>query len=88
MLRISRDDTNNRSVSLRLEGEMTGPWVDETDRICEAIIGSGQRLRIDLSQVAFVDRAGVELLGSLKKRKAVLDHCSPLLRAQLRLTRS
>ena len=86
MLRISRHDTNNRSVSLRLEGEITGPWVDETDRICEAIIGSGQHLRIDLSQVAFVDRAGVELLGSLKKRKAVLDHCSPLLRAQLHLT--
>ncbi len=85
MLRISRDDMNNRSVSLRLEGKMTGPWVDETDRICEAIIGSGQRLRIDLSQVTFVDRAGVKLLGRLKKRNAVLDHCSPLLRAQLRL---
>jgi len=88
MLRISRDKTSSSgSVSLRFEGEMTGPWVDETSRVCDAIMAGSQRLRMDLSRVAFVDRRGLELLARLKKRKMLLSHCSPLLKAQLRSLR-
>jgi anti-anti-sigma regulatory factor len=87
MLRISRGNANNGCVSVRFEGEMTGPWVAETSRVCETIIADGHRLRLDLAQVAFVDRAGVELLASLKKRDALLDHCSPFLAVQLRSAR-
>jgi anti-anti-sigma regulatory factor len=85
MLKISCSETGNGSVTLRLEGEITGPWVDETSRVCQLIIAQGQALRLDLEQVTFADRAAVELLGRLGKREAVLDHCSPFLKAQLRL---
>lgn len=83
MLRISRDNDNSGLVTLRLEGEITGPWVDETSRLCEGIIANGQRLRIDLADVTFADRTGVKLLGNLRTRQAMLDRCSPFLSAQL-----
>ena len=86
MLRISRQ-TTARSVTLRMEGEITGPWVDETDRVCASAIAAGGRLRIDLAQVTFVDRAGIELLSKLRRDNAVLKNCSPLLKAQLRSVR-
>lgn len=70
-------------MTLRLEGEISGPWVDETSRLCEGIMANGQRLRIDLADVTFADRTGVELLGNLRTRQAMLDHCSPFLKAQL-----
>ena len=85
MLKISYRETGNGSVTLRLEGEISGPWEDETSRVCELIIEQGQCLRMDLGQVTFADRAGVELLGKLEKREAVLDRCSPFLKAQLHL---
>jgi ABC-type transporter Mla MlaB component len=83
MLRISRDGAIHGSTCLRLEGDLAGPWVDETSRICEAIIANGERLQVDLAQVMFVDRAGVRLLAGLKERSAVLEHCSAFLKAQL-----
>jgi anti-anti-sigma regulatory factor len=83
MLKISHDNIDNASVILRLEGEIIGPWVDETSRVCERIMSKGQRVRMDLRQVTFADRAGVELLGNLAKREALLDNCSPFLKAQL-----
>ena len=88
MLRISRDNSNDGSVTLRLEGELSGPWINETSRLCEGIIATGQRLRIDLADVTFADRTGVELLGNLRTRQAMLDRCSPFLTAQLQLTAS
>jgi anti-anti-sigma regulatory factor len=88
MLRISRDNAKDGSVILRLEGEISGPWVDETSRLCEGIIANGQRLRIDLADVTFADRTGVELLGHLRTRRTRLDHCSPFLRARLELNAS
>ncbi len=85
MLKISRDNANDGSVTLRLEGEISGPSVDETSRLCEGIIATGQRLRIDLADVTFADRTGVELLGNLRTQQTSLDHCSLFLRAQLQL---
>jgi anti-anti-sigma regulatory factor len=86
MLRISQDEKTDGSVSVRLEGVLSGPWVDEMGRVCGVIVNNGQPLRIDLEEVIFVDRAGIELLANLRKRNAVLDHCSPFLNVQLAAT--
>ena len=83
MLRISRDEATNGCVNLRLEGELTGPWVDETRRVCEASTASGHKLRLDLAGVTFVDRAGLKLLTGLQKINAELENCSAFLKAQL-----
>jgi anti-anti-sigma regulatory factor len=86
MLRISQDEKTDGSVSVRLEGVLSGPWVDEMGRVCGVIVSNGQSLRIDLAEVIFVDRAGIDLLANLRKRNAVLDHCSPFLSVQLGAT--
>lgn len=83
MLKISRNEIGNGSVTLLLEGAITGPWVNETSRVCEMIMFNGQHIRMDLAQVTFADRAAIELLGSLAKRQAQLYNCSPFLKAQL-----
>ena len=84
MLRISRDEAINGSVNVRLEGALTGPWVVETKRVCEAAAARGDKLRLDLDGVSFVDRDGLKLLAQFQKTNAVLENCSAFLEAQLR----
>jgi ABC-type transporter Mla MlaB component len=84
MLRISRDQATNGSVNIRLEGVITGPWVEETKRVCGAAAAGGHKLRLDLAGISFVDREGVKLLARLQKTNAVLENCSAFLEAQLR----
>jgi len=86
MLRISLIRNQTGPVFLRLEGDVTGPWVKELDRICDPMIATGERLRIDLAEVGFVDRAGLELLAQLQEHEATLEHCSAFLETQLRST--
>ena len=88
MLRISRDKTINGSVNIRLEGALTGPWVEETKRACEAAAARGDKLRLDLGAVSFVDREGLKLLAQFQKTNAVLENCSPFLEAQLRYVKT
>jgi hypothetical protein len=61
-----------------VEGELLGPWVRELQRTCEPFLGNGRALALDLSQVGFADRAGVELLKTLAGRGADLV-CSAFL---------
>jgi len=84
MLRISRDKAINGSVNVHLEGALTGPWVEEAKRVCEAAAAQGDKLRLDLDEVSFVDREGLKLLAQFQKTNALLENCSAFLEAQLR----
>jgi anti-anti-sigma factor len=79
MLRISQVSTDAQPT-LRLEGEVKGPWVDELRRECaRAVTGNGrtrQRLVLDLAEVSFVDAAGVALFRELKTRQVRMTNCS------------
>jgi hypothetical protein len=88
MLRISQNTNSNGCVSLRLEGELAGPWVTEVGRVCSGIVNSRQPLFIDLKEVSFVDREGIRLLASLLAQTVELKRCSPFLREQLGLSRA
>ncbi len=76
MLKIVQINGIPKATTLRLAGRLIGPWVEELRRACEPILASGDSLAIDLSEVSFVDQAGVELLGRLRGREAVLSNCS------------
>jgi anti-anti-sigma regulatory factor len=88
MLRISRDEATDGCVNVLLEGELTGPWVEETKRVCEAATAQGHKIRLDLSGVTFVDRPGLKLLAALQKINAILENCSAFLNAQLHFVES
>lgn len=63
MLRITENERDGRTW-LVLEGKLIGPWVAELQSVCDRRKAGG-RLAIDLSQVTFVDPAGVTLLRRL-----------------------
>jgi len=92
MLRITdgttADDTNKGAVSLRLEGQVTGPWVEELRRVCgEAINQNGHgahALALDLSNVSYIDADGVALFRQLTEWRVSLTNCSIFVAEQLK----
>jgi hypothetical protein len=62
--------------TLKLEGKLVGPWVDELSRACEELRIPPHRLRLDLADVTFVDPLGVKLLDDLVRQGATIVGCS------------
>lgn len=77
MLRISSVDTIESPPLLRLEGKLIGPWVDEFRQAC-ASRQAGNKLRLDLAAVTYVDRAGLDLLSELIAGGTTFVACSAL----------
>lgn len=63
MLRIT-PRTSGGTYSLRLEGSITGAWVDELDRTWRTATAQAdaRRICVDLGEVYLVDDAGRDLL--------------------------
>lgn len=82
MLRISHESRTEAQVTVRLEGEINGRWVDELRGECDrALIGAAadeRRLIFDLANVSSIDAAGVALFRELAPR-LVVTNCSPYL---------
>jgi anti-anti-sigma regulatory factor len=76
MLRIESHET-----TVRVTGRLAGPWVAELER---ALISRSESedLVLDLTDVSFVDHAGVELLRTLRHRRVHL-RCSAFVAAQI-----
>lgn len=85
MLRITPVAAENSVSTLKLEGKLMGPWVDELGRTCNEYIASRKGLQIDLQSVTFVDGAGVDLLRDLMRRGIRVSACSALVAELLRL---
>ena len=83
MLKIEVGEQRGTRVTLRLEGQMVGPWVDEVGRACEPFLVDGRVLVLDFSRVSFVDRAGVALCRRLRQGRATLQNCSPFVKEQI-----
>ena len=83
MLRIELLDQRDGTTTLELAGRVVGPWVDELSRSCERALAIGGALSVDLAQVSFVDREGVQFLKRLRARDVALVNCSPFVAEQL-----
>ena len=83
MLKIVMTEQPAGGAMLRLEGQIIGPWIEELRRTCAALLDHGA-VSLDLSQVSFVERRGVELLRSLGTRGVSLLRCSPFVTEQLK----
>jgi len=83
MLKIEVSEKREQRVTVQLEGQMVGPWVDEVRRACEPLIDNGRALTLDFARVSFVDRAGVALCRRLKQGRATLQNCSPFVKEQI-----
>jgi len=84
-MKISVVESSSVAVRLRVEGRLTGPWVDELSRACELQgLKDGVRLTLDLADVSFADAAGIELLKELRFRLVALVNLSSLVAEQLK----
>lgn len=83
MLKISESKRGRRVVTLRLEGQIVGPWVEELARVCGLLVNNGGRIALDLAEVVFVDDSGVAVLTRLSAQGVRLLNATPFVAAQL-----
>jgi ABC-type transporter Mla MlaB component len=90
MLRITVVDLSDSVVVLRVEGGITGCWVEELRRTCAAhafaahAFADEVQLSLELSKVSFADAAGIALLKELRSRGADLIRPTPFVAEQLK----
>src|ERR1043166_6489873 len=84
MLRIVPVTSPHEAVSLRLEGQVRGPWVEELRQSCIQILATGRGLTLDMTDVSFIDLDGVALFRSLSDHNLTLLHCSLFVGEQLK----
>ena len=85
MLRITRHP-DGATTLLRLEGVLRDGWLDEvTAQVRLAQESASSRLKLDLTDVTFVDAAGTALLRDLMRKHAVIVACSGFVAASLGL---
>jgi len=85
MLKISEIEPALRARTLRLEGQLVGPWVEELRSACGPMMESGRPWRLHLAEVEYLDAAGVALLLELRTHGAALTESPPFVAEQLRL---
>src|SRR5689334_15082703 len=82
MLKITLDDSS-AELCLRLEGRLSGPWVQELRQCWRtgASTTAGRRTAVDLREVDFIDAEGQALLCEMYGAKVELRANTPLIRS-------
>jgi ABC-type transporter Mla MlaB component len=84
MLRISVVESSRIAVTLRVEGRITGPWVEELRTACNVhTCPDDGQVSLELADISFADAAGIALLRELRNRGVGLIRTSPFLAEQL-----
>jgi hypothetical protein len=84
MLRLTRISGKHPTETIKLEGKLLGPWVDEVRKACTVGAGPSSRINLDISALTFVDAAGEELLRDLIGRGVEVVACSGFVAELLR----
>jgi ABC-type transporter Mla MlaB component len=85
MLRITRHPDSGATL-LRLEGVLREGWLDEVSaQVTLAQRTASSRLKLDLTDVTFVDAAGAAFLRELIEKQAQIVGCSGFVAASLGL---
>jgi anti-anti-sigma regulatory factor len=83
MVKISIVDGTGKVRTVRLEGRLVDIWVTEVRKYCDTVLSERRKLILDLTNVSFADRPGIELLQQLQARNVRLVNCSPFLAGQI-----
>lgn len=70
MLKVTTTD-EDQTITLKLEGKLAGPWVQEVDRVwANTARSSASGYVIDLCSVTFIDSPGQDLLAAMSRHGA------------------
>jgi ABC-type transporter Mla MlaB component len=86
MLRITRTVGDDSVNTLKLEGKLQGPWVDEAHGACAVSTAKASRTCLDLSELTFADGEGAALLRELIRSGARVVGCSSYIAELLQLS--
>lgn len=84
MLRITREDTERGTITLKLEGRLAQGLVGLLEQECSTLHAFSGGLTLDLSGVTFLDRSGVQALKSLHDKGCGIRGCSSLVASILK----
>jgi hypothetical protein len=76
MLRLTRIAGVHPIRTIKIEGKLLGPWVDEVRTACTVSTDWSCPISLDLSTLTFVDAAGERLLRDLIDRGVEVVACS------------
>jgi len=79
VLKITWLSHKGRDLTIKLEGEILGPWVGAVRDACTKLGRRSNRLRLDLAAVTYADAAGVQLLRDLVGKGIEIAACSPFI---------
>jgi outer membrane protein len=79
MLKITEEQTPT-TLRFRLSGQITGPWVEELRRAASEAAPARNRV-LDLSEVTFIDAAGMRLLCDFHQQGFRITGCGPMMEA-------
>ncbi len=83
MLRVSLVAEDGSSVTLKLEGRIAGAWVPVLEAECRRPLTARHRIRLDCSDVSYVDAAGAQMLRRIRSGDVEILHCPPLIQQLL-----
>lgn len=83
MLRITQVSEDSDQVCLKVEGRVIGDWVPELDRICGSCLSESRQVTLDMSDVTYIDRQGVETLKRILGENVQLTGVTLLVQALL-----
>ncbi|HBH80867.1 MAG TPA: hypothetical protein DDY39_13665 [Nitrospira sp.] len=81
MLRITQVSEDSDQVYLKVEGRVIGDGISELDRICANCLSENRRIILDMSEVTYIDRQGVDALKRILKNNAQLTGATLLVQA-------
>jgi ABC-type transporter Mla MlaB component len=83
MLKISEIRQNESQVEYRLDGSLSGPWVEELRRLCALALAQNCTLVLNLRNLRFVDKDGAALLRELAAQHVSQLNSSAFVRAHV-----
>jgi anti-anti-sigma regulatory factor len=85
VLKITRCTHKGRGLTIKVEGEILGPWVSSIRDDCAPQGHRSEPLCLDLAAVTYADAAGVQLLRDLLCEGVEIAACSSFVAELLHL---
>lgn len=84
MLRLTVTSRGERlAPSIVAEGRLVGDWTGLLESECQALLGRGTPVELDLTQVNDIDTQGIAVLRRLRRQPVVVRGLSPIMLALL-----